>query len=160
TGKKSGNTFEINLEPAFYAFDDAALYRLVVLVRLSQPLPGLKLHRGSAGKNGVAVLVFKTLNQDVDFFAAFDRKIALVIEELFARHDTFRLIADVDKNVLIGNPDHDAADYFAFLSRGRTFLFVGREHRAEILRAALFAVRRLLGRRNNRWRFVTGCLRG
>jgi hypothetical protein len=60
-------------------------------------------------------LIFKALEKHIHFIAAFDRQIALAIEELFARYDTFGFVADVNQDILFGNADDNAANDFAFL---------------------------------------------
>src|SRR5205807_8601738 len=103
TGKKSRNAVEINLQPALDALDHAAFDCLVSLVRVAKTLPRLKLHRRGAGEFGIAVLVFETLDQHVDFIAALHGQVALSIQKLLARHNTFGLVADIDQHILIGD---------------------------------------------------------
>src|SRR6266404_6729725 len=138
--QKGRHSVEINLETAFDAFDHAALDILMSLVSLAQSLPRLDLHCRGARQLGVAILVLETLDQHVDFIAAFDGKVTLSIEKLFACDHTFGLIPDIDEDILFGDADYNSSDNLALLSRRGALFFVVLEHRAEILRAALFAV--------------------
>ena len=80
----------------------------------------------------------------VDFFAALNGKITLMIEKLLARDDAFGLVADVDQHVLIRDTHNDAAYDLALLAGCGALFLVGLEHCAEVLRAARLRVASVL----------------
>src|ERR1041384_7208253 len=57
----------------------------------------------------------QALNKHADFIAALDGEVALPVEKLFSRNNTFGLISDVDEDILIRDHDHNAPDYLTLL---------------------------------------------
>ena len=139
-GRNAGTPYEINLESALDALHHAAFDIFMILVSLAQPLPttGPALRR--RGTLGVTVLVLETLDQHVNFVAAFDGKITLSIQKLFARDHHLRTYIRYRRGHSVRRCRLQCPGQSRPPVATQHSLFSRLEHRAEILRAALFAV--------------------
>ena len=70
----------------------------------------------------MTVAVFRVFEQDIDDVADRDREMAAGIDELSDGNDAFRLVADIDDHVGVGDFQNGALHDFAFCEFPGTIL--------------------------------------
>ena len=135
---------DVHGEAALDALDDAADDDLPVGVGLLDLVPDLHLLGLLARQHDVAFTILGALEQHVDGVARLHGDVAVLVEELVDRDETFGLVADVDDDVAFGDLQHGALDDLAFRHVAEAVV-VGFEHGRKLLRVHVLVLHRLEG---------------
>ena len=132
-GQERRDAVHINAQAALDALDDAPFDRRAFAVSLLQIVPRAHAHGVGARQDGLPFLRLHALDEHFDFVAALDHDLA-VLHELFERHETFGLEAEVYDDATVVDADDLAGHDRAFLEVGLfgLLLLVLFEDRAEV----------------------------
>jgi hypothetical protein len=100
-------------EAALYARADDAFDELVALARGRNLVPNLEAVRLLFGDNAKTVFVFAALQEDIDDVSNLDGHLS-VDDEFRGSDGAFRLVANVDDDIVLGDGNDFAFDDFAF----------------------------------------------
>ena len=112
---------EVDDEPALDDLDDRALDGLAGLGRRLDAPPRLLEAGALLGHDQAAVLILLGEDEGVDLLAHLDlvvRVDGLADRKLVGGDDPLALVADVDENLVVVDPDDDAGDDLALLEKG------------------------------------------
>ena len=111
---QEGAHADVHGEAALDALDDAADDDLALRVRALDLVPDLHLLGFFAREDDVPVAVFGLLEEHVHDVTGLHGDLAVLVEELVDADDAFRLEADVDDDLGLGDLEHGALDHLAF----------------------------------------------
>src|SRR5688572_1846440 len=135
---------DVHGEAALDALDDAADDHLLVGVGLLDLVPDLHLLGLLARQHDVAFTIFGALEQHVDGVALLHGHVAVLVEKLVNRDETFGLVPHVDDDVALGDFQHRALDHFA-LRHVAEAVVIGFEHGRKFLRVHVLVLHRFKG---------------
>src|ERR1700739_3923693 len=132
-GQERAGTRDIDGQPAFDTVDHHRLDRLLLVIGGLDVVPRTQPLRLLMRKVDVAFLGFTLIAHHVDFVARLEAGFALVVENFSERQHAFRLGADVDHDMLVGQLQHGAFDDAVFADRLLGFSGEGFECGCEIV---------------------------
>ncbi len=112
--RKESADADVDRKTAFDPFDNASADDGVFVERLFDLFPDLNFFGFFFGKHNVAIAIFGIFEQNIDEIPDFDRHLTGHIDELCDRNNAFRLVADIDNNIRIGDFQNRALHDFAF----------------------------------------------
>ncbi len=105
---------DVHGEAALDALDDAADDDLVLGIGALDLVPDLHLLGLLAREHDMAVPIFGPLEQHVDNVAGLHGDLTAFVGELVDGNHAFRLEADIDNDLVVGDLQHGPLDHFAF----------------------------------------------
>ena len=106
--RQEGADADVDRQAALDAIDDPALDDAALLEAVLHVGPDAHARRLGVGQQDVAFEVLGLLEEHLDVVADRDGQLALFVEELGDRDQTFRLVADVDHHRVVGDRDDPA----------------------------------------------------